>query len=180
MAIDPLGILDRGSAIGFGFAVNGLDISGGEIDTSGINQSVAFSVPRDGEITAVAASFTTTVGITLAGVALTIRAQLYSADPDDNVFTPIQGAFTDLTPPLTGIVTAGTVFSGLTTGLAIPVTEGTRLMMVLELYVSSGTLPISATVTETANASIDKPKPSKNTDTRSKTITRLIYFIYSV
>jgi hypothetical protein len=42
----------------------------------------------------------------------------------------VAGASVTLAPALTGIVSLGTISSGITTGLAIPVTAQTRCMMV--------------------------------------------------
>ena len=48
------------------------------------------------------------------------------------------GAAVALAPPLTGVVAVGTIASGVTTGLSIPVTAGTRLLLVFTATVTGG------------------------------------------
>jgi BclB C-terminal domain-containing protein len=107
---------------------------GGNIDLTGdiagplIN--FAFSVPRDGTITSISAFFSTTVALALVGSTVTVTAQLYRAPATSNVFSPIPGASVTLAPALTGVISLGTISSGITTPLAIPVAETDRLLMV--------------------------------------------------
>ncbi len=124
------------TAVGFGNSVTGLSVLGGAIDTTGFT-NMAFSVPRDGTVTAIAADFNLTAAAALVGTTVTITAQLFSA-ATSNVFTPVAGALVTLAPPLTGVVAVGTFSSGLTTGIAIPVTAGTRLMLVFSAQVTAG------------------------------------------
>ena len=62
-----------------------------------------------------------------------IRAQLYSSTTPDNTFTPVPGALVTLAPALTGVLAAGVTSNGITTGLSIPVTPETRLLMVFSI-----------------------------------------------
>lgn len=92
----------------------------------------AGSVPRDGTITSLSAFHSLTIAPpALVGTTVTIQAQLYQSTTPDNTFTPIAGAVVILTPALNGVVSVGDVSSGTTTGLAIPVTAGTRLVWVV-------------------------------------------------
>ncbi|WP_289306511.1 exosporium glycoprotein BclB-related protein [Paenibacillus terrae] len=122
------------SLIGFGSSATGISLLGGVIDLTGtlvgplIN--FAFSVPRDGVITSIAGYFSTTAALTLVGSTVTITAQLFSSTTPDNTFTAVPGATVTLAPPLTGIIALGTISNGITTGLAIPVTAQTRLLLV--------------------------------------------------
>jgi BclB C-terminal domain-containing protein len=131
------GLVGTTSLIGFGSSATGVSILGGVIDLTGtaigpiIN--TAFSVPRAGTITSMSGFFSNTVGLSLVGSTVTITAQLYSSTTPDNTFSPVPGAVVTLAPPLTGIIGLGDTSNGLTTGLAIPVTAGTRLLMVYSI-----------------------------------------------
>ncbi len=122
--------------VGFGNNTIGT-LAGGLIDISG-SSSFAFSVPRDGIITSIAAYYSVGAELDLVGSTVTITAQMYrSATPNDS-FAPVVGASCTLDPPLTGLVSVGAISSGLVTGLYIPVTAGTRLMFVLSARVTEG------------------------------------------
>ncbi len=101
---------------------------------------VAQSVPRDETITSVSASFSTSVALSLVGTTVTVQVQLYEATPTSNVFHEIPGAETTLAPPLTGVDAIGTTMSGITTGLAIPVTAGSKLIEVASATATGVTL----------------------------------------
>lgn len=128
------GLVGTTSLIGFGSSATGVSILGGTIDLTGtvvgplIN--FAFSAPRDGVITSIAAYFSTTAALALVGSTVTITAQLFSSPTPDNAFTAVPGAIVTLAPPLTGIIALGSISNGITTGLAIPVTAETRLLLV--------------------------------------------------
>jgi BclB C-terminal domain-containing protein len=122
--------------VGFGTSSQGLTALGASIDLTGgpgIAINEAFSMPRDGTITSIAAFFSTTVALSLAATTVTITAQLYQSTTPDNTFTPIPGALVTLAPPLTGILAIGTISSGITPALSIPVTAETRLLMVFSI-----------------------------------------------
>jgi BclB C-terminal domain-containing protein len=126
-------LVGTNGVVGFGSSTSSISLVGGAIDLTGgpgVLLNFAFSVPREGTITSIAAYFSTTAALSLVGSTITITAQLYSSTTPDNTFTPIPGAIVTLTPALTGIVALGTISNGLTTGLAIPVTPETRLLMV--------------------------------------------------
>ncbi|SPY15990.1 collagen triple helix repeat protein [Paenibacillus polymyxa] len=128
------GLVGTTSLIGFGSSATGISLVGGIIDLTGtlvgpvIN--FAFSVPRGGVITSIAGYFSTTAALTLLGSSVSITAQLFSSPTPNNTFIAVPGATVTLTPPLTDIVALGTTSSGIATGLAIPVTAQTRLLMV--------------------------------------------------
>jgi BclB C-terminal domain-containing protein len=137
--------------VGFGANTAAL-IVGGLIDTTGLI-NVAFSMPRDGTITAIAAYFSVGAAVSLVGSTVTITAQLYSSPTPDDSFAPVAGALATLAPPLTGLVAIGTTSDGLTTGLSIPVTSGTRLLMVFSAAVTAG-IDIATTITGFASAGV--------------------------
>lgn len=127
------GLVGTGGVVGFGSSALGVSLSGGTIDLTGgagILLNLAFSAPRDGTITSIAGYFSNVLGLALVGSTVTITAQLYSSTTPNNLFTPIPGAVATLAPALTGIVALGGTSNGITTGLSIPVTAQTRLLMV--------------------------------------------------
>ncbi|WP_330999687.1 exosporium glycoprotein BclB-related protein, partial [Bacillus amyloliquefaciens] len=128
------GLIGTVSLVGFGNSVTGVSVGGGgAIDLTGAGGTLlnfAFSVPRSGTITSIAAYFSTTAALSLVGSTVTITAQLYSSTVPNNTFTPIPGASVTLAPPLTGVLSIGSISNGITTGLNIAVTPQTRLLMV--------------------------------------------------
>lgn len=83
---------------------------------------MAYSMARDIIITSITAYFSTTAALSLVGTTVTLTAQLYQSTTPGNIFTPIAGAIVILAPPLTGVLSIGTISSGITTGLSIPMT----------------------------------------------------------
>ncbi|PEL93765.1 hypothetical protein CN602_29555 [Bacillus cereus] len=128
------GLVGTASLIGFGSSATGITPVGGAIDLTGTALGpildFSFSMPGDGVITSISAYFSTTQPLALVGTTVTITAQLYSSTTPDNIFTPIPGALVTLAPALTGALALGSVSNGITTGLSIPVTEETRLLLV--------------------------------------------------
>ncbi|MBD2751288.1 exosporium glycoprotein BclB-related protein [Spirosoma validum] len=123
--------------IGFGNSTSSAYIINGAIDLSGGGGSLlnfAFPAPRSGTITSISGYFSNIAAFTLSDP-VTITAQLYQATGTSNSFTPISGATVSLSPTLTGNVPINATSSGLASGLAVPVTAGTRLLMVFYLSV---------------------------------------------
>jgi BclB C-terminal domain-containing protein len=123
------GLVGTTSVVGFGINTPGVSLVGGLIDATSLT-NMAFSVPRDGTISSIAGFFSNTVALALVGTTVTVQAQLYSAPAGSNSFAPVPGASVTLAPSLTGLVSIGSTSSGQTTGLSIPVTAGTRLLLV--------------------------------------------------
>lgn len=149
------GVLNTGSVVGFGSSTSNVSLTGGTIDLTGGPGTLlnfAFSVPRDGVITSISAYFSTVLAVDLAASSLTITAQLYESTAPNNTFTPIPGASVTL-PPLTGLINIGTIRSDITTGLSIPVTAETRLLMVFSVAVTGGP-DIATTVLGYASAGV--------------------------
>ncbi len=149
------GLTGPGGIIGFGNSASGLGLlGGGPIDLSGLLGAsminMAFSVPRDGTITSMAGYFSNTIPLSMIGSTLTITAQLYQSTAPDNTFTLIPGAVVTLTP-YPGIIPAGTPASGISSGLNIPVTAGSRLL--LGFFASSSGSP--AILTGYASAGVE-------------------------
>ncbi|MGH7239203.1 MAG: exosporium glycoprotein BclB-related protein, partial [Candidatus Saccharimonadales bacterium] len=123
----------------FGDAVSGIDVTGSVINLQGLS-SEAFSFPRDGTITSIAAYLSTTVGLTLGTNTITVQAQVYTSPTPNDVFTAVPGAVVTLSPTLTGTLSIGTVLSGITTDLSIPVTAQTRVMLVYSITSTGGVI----------------------------------------
>lgn len=139
------------SIVGFGSSVSATAV-GGTLDITSLGSN-AFSMPRDGSITAISAYTSSTTALALVGTSVTITAQLYASATPDDLFTAIPGAVVTLAPALTGIVGIGTVSSGITTGLAIPVTAQTRLMLVFTAQVIAG-IDLATVITFDASAGV--------------------------
>jgi BclB C-terminal domain-containing protein len=121
------------SSIGFGSTATGLAPTAGTIDLTGASGSQvneAFSVPVPATITSISAYFSNTLAYSLIGTTITVRAQVWTSTVPDNVFTPVPGAVVTLAPVLSGLGSVGTISSGITTGLSIPVSANTRVMVV--------------------------------------------------
>jgi len=145
------GLAGTHGIIGFGANDTAL-VAGGIIDTTG-SFNLAFSMPRDGVITAISAYFSVGAAATLIGSTITITAQLWSSTAPNDVFSPIPGTLVTLSPPLTGIVTVGTLSFGSLTGLSIPVTQDTRIMMVFSARVTDG-IDIATIITGFASGGV--------------------------
>ena len=76
----------------------------------------------------------------LVGTTVTVTAQLYESNTPDDTFTPVPGAIVTLAPALTGVLAVGTISNGTTTGLSIPVTNQTRMMVVFSATAAGITL----------------------------------------
>ncbi|MCI9015354.1 MAG: hypothetical protein HFI59_15715, partial [Lachnospiraceae bacterium] len=129
--------------VGFGSSAQGLTLLGSTIDitnASGTLSNFAFQVPRSGIITSFSAFFSTTLALSLIGSTVTVRAQIYQSATPNNVFSPISGTLLNLAPALTGAVSVGTLLNGSLTGLNIPVTAQTRLMLVFSATASGVSL----------------------------------------
>ncbi len=137
------GLVGTTALVGFGNSASGVSLLGGNIDLTGAGGTLlnfGFVAPRTGTITSLAAHFSNTAALSLIGSTVTITAQLYSAPSGSNTFAPISGASVVLTPALTGAITLGTVSTGITTGLSIPVTAGSRYLLVYSATATGLTL----------------------------------------
>lgn len=135
--------------VGFGNSTSSAYLINGAIDLSGGGGSLlnfAFPAPRSGTITSISGYYSNIASFSLSDP-VTITAQLYQATGSSNSFTPISGATVSLTPTLTGTVPINATSSGLASGLSIPVTAGTRLLLVFYLSVPNGnTITVSGYV----------------------------------
>ena len=137
------GLAGTPAFIGFGNSAPGLTVLGSTIDitnASGTLSNFAFQVPRAGIITSFSAFFSTTAALSLIGSTITVNAQIYQSAAPNNVFSPIAGTLISLSPSLSGVISVGTLLNGALTGLNIPVTAQTCLMLVFSATASGLTL----------------------------------------
>ena len=149
------GLVGTPGFVGFGSSAPGLSIVGGVIDltnAAGTLTNFAFSMPRDGTITSISAYFSTTAALSLVGSTITITATLYQSTAPNNSFTAVPGATVTLAPPLTGILSVGSISSGIVTGLNIAATAQTRFLLVFTATASG--LSLVNTVAGYASAGI--------------------------
>lgn len=97
-------------------------------------------MPRAATVKSITVVFSNIAALNLIGTNITLKAQLYKSDNLSNTYTAIPGATVDLTPGLTGVVSLGTIATGTITGLAIPLSSGTRLLFVTTATASGLTL----------------------------------------
>jgi len=138
--------------LGFGSSVNG-GLVGGNIVTATPGVPFAYSMPRDGILTDIAAYFSNTAAASITGATGTIRAEVYTSPTPNNTFSAVPSAFVDLVPTLTGAIASGTTFNGRTTGLNIPLTAETRVVIVFRLLVVGTNL--NQTITGIAGAGLN-------------------------
>lgn len=137
------GLVGTVGLVGFGSSGTTALLAGNTIDLTGAAGTLlnfSFSVPTSGTITSLTAYFSTTAALSLVGSTITLTAQLFSSTTPDNTFTPVTGATVTLAPALTGVLALGTISFGTTSGLSIPVTAGTRLLLVFEATATGLTL----------------------------------------
>jgi collagen type I alpha len=118
---------------------NGVTESGSTIDVTDTDNQAEI-MPRDGTITSVSAYFSTSAAQSLVGTTVTVTAQLFESNTPDDTFTPVPGAIVTLAPAFTGVLAVGTIANGTTTGLSIPVTNQTRMMVVFSATAAGVTL----------------------------------------
>lgn len=111
-------------------------ITDGQIDALYDNMSFVF--PRDGVIQAISAVLSTRMDANFADATAAVTLQLYSAAASDAFFSPVPGTAFTLAPTFTGNVPEGSNTFVDSPELAIPVTRGTRLMLVYSLAVVDG------------------------------------------
>lgn len=149
------GLVGTPGFLGFGTSAPGLTITAGTIDLTnpaGTQTNFAFSVPRAGTITDIAVFFSVTVPLAIPGTTITINAELYQSTIPDNIFTAVAGTSVNLSPALTDPVVIGNISKGLLTGLSIPVTPETRLLLVFTATAAGASL--INTITGYASAGI--------------------------
>ncbi|MEA0565687.1 exosporium glycoprotein BclB-related protein [Lysinibacillus irui] len=139
---DILGAIS-GSMLGFGSALNAVPIIGNTINLTNLFTE-AFSVPREGKITAISATFAPIDGAILDG-SVTIRAQIFLAPEGSNIFTGTS-ASVDLIPPITGPNPSGQITFASANIPPVPVSAGDQLLMVFYISSVSGVVLVDVIV----------------------------------
>jgi BclB C-terminal domain-containing protein len=122
-------------------APTNVTLSGGYLDVSAIELAgLAQPFPSEVTLTGMAASFTLTTPMALIGSTVSVQAQLFTANAGSSVLIPRAGATVTLGPSFTGVLSQGTVISGTTSGLAIPLLAGTRAALVVSSTAAGLTL----------------------------------------
>lgn len=150
------GFISAVSLVGFGSTVTGLALAGNNVDLTNLAFTEAFTVPREGNVTSIAASFTVTTGIALPGLPGTtvVNARIYRAPAGSAVFSPTN-VNVNLNPALLGVVNVGTVLSGTSDSFPpLPVVAGDNLLMVFSITATGAAATLAATVVGTATAGI--------------------------
>ncbi len=122
---------------GYG-AVTSPTVLGGSLNLVG-SSDPGQPIARDGTITAVSGHLSLTVALSLVGSTVTPFVQVWKADQGSNTYFPVAETYTSLSP-LTGVLSIGTTASGQTTGLAVPVLAGERLLVVTGVTATGLTL----------------------------------------
>jgi len=133
------------AAIGFGNSTSSIALNGVLISMLGLDTQ-AYSMPRGGVITSIAAYCSVIVGLSLPVSTATIYAELYQSTTPNENFAPVPGTLVTLSPSLTGAISVGTVLHGLLQGLSIAVNVETRLMLVFTVDITAG-IPLATVIT---------------------------------
>lgn len=144
------GLIGTTSLVGFGSAIPGISVVNNQINLLAPLLSEAFSVPRDGKITSISASFRATVALDLLLTPAIINARIYRAPEGSNTFTATD-ASVNLTP-LSGALTVDETTYGTSMNFApVNVSPGDRLLMVFSV---TGPLVVEV-ITGVASAGIN-------------------------
>lgn len=102
----------------------------GNINITSSSVYSAFSMPRSGTITSISAFFSLSPDANFGVSVVSIRAQIYTSSGPSALYTLVAGTTLTLLPTLTGNLLEGTTRSGILTGLSIPLTVNTNVMLV--------------------------------------------------
>ncbi|CAG7644015.1 hypothetical protein PAESOLCIP111_04603 [Paenibacillus solanacearum] len=90
--------------------------------------AVAQPITRNGTLTQVEASFKNTIAQSLVGSTITVYADIYVDHNNDNIYEKATGV--TLAPAYTGLVPIGETITAQSTGLQVPITAGSKLLVV--------------------------------------------------
>ena len=148
------GLMNTSAVIGSGQHFSGVSTFGGSIpEIDLMNGYYVTTLAKDGTITSISANFMVSSDQALLLSNVAIFAQVYIAYPGEDIFHVVPDAYTILYPTLSGIVSVGETISGTTTGLSIPVIQGSKLIVVFSAGVFSG-LDAALTITGVGSASV--------------------------
>ncbi|HIW32388.1 MAG TPA: S-layer homology domain-containing protein [Candidatus Paenibacillus intestinavium] len=146
------GLTGTSAVVGFGSSSPLAILPSDGMDLSN-EANYAFIVPRTGTITSLSAFFSSTTAMNLLGT-VNVTAQLYQSTGPDNIFTAIAGTKVELVGGYTGVVNVGDAVTG-TVDLDVPVTAGTRLLLVFSAETTDLLLANVLTGHVSAGVSID-------------------------
>jgi len=151
LATAVAGLAGVNAFVGFGTAAPGISIIGSQINLASAGLlDYAFSLPRDGTITSISATFTVTAGVFLTLGSVSVQAQIYTAPANSNLFTATATSVS-LSPSIT-LLSIGQVLSGVAT-TSVPITAGTQILLVISANDSS-ILSAVSTVTGSISAGL--------------------------
>lgn len=112
--------------------------AGGTIDLASNPTLVGLAqpLPRAATLTGLTATFTTAQAISLIGSTLMPKVEVYAAAPGTTALTQVSGATCSMVPALTGLLAIGTATDCSVTGLAIPLSQGSRAVVVVSTTAS--------------------------------------------
>jgi len=114
--------------VGFGNSGNATAFDSDGVVSISNGPNFAFVVPSSGIITNISGFFSSTSN----GVPITLICRVYiSFGVNSNFFTSVPGGSVTLTPSYQSTTPAGTIASGTQSGFNIPVTAGTRILLVV-------------------------------------------------
>jgi len=136
---------DTPSAGGFvGFGGSTSDAIG-NLGLGSVFTNYAFTVPRDATITDISASFVVgTTGPSVPSGLSTVSATIYTAASGTNIFTPTT-VTVSLSPNISSGTLIGATIAGTATGFSLPVTTGTRILLVFSV-ITAATPPFEGAV----------------------------------
>ena len=112
----------------------------------------SFPLPAAASLTGVAAAFRSAFPLSLPGTVLNISLIVFAAAPGAQTFTPVAESTLTLSPPATGDVPAGQLFSAVSAPFSVSLPAGTQLLPVL--YASASGDDPSQIVSGQASASL--------------------------
>jgi BclB C-terminal domain-containing protein len=137
------GAATTAALLGFGSSIDNVSFTGGVLAGNNLasgNYAFAFSMPEAGVINSLALYFTNNASASVTAGSF-IEALIFTSPTPDNAFTPV--GTVQIPIPGTSIAPF-TSFSGAVTGLNLPVTAQTRILVGV-LFVSQGGTPTSIT-----------------------------------
>jgi len=147
------GVLNTSAIIASGTSASSISIETGTISLIG-GPGLAFSIPRDGILTDMSAFFSSSGTVLLNGTTIDITANLYESTLPNNRFTPIPGAKVTLEPAITTGIGIAYSMKGLISGLNIPITAETCILMVISAKVTAG-IDVTTTISGYIRAGIN-------------------------
>lgn len=117
--------------VGFGYATSQFIPFTNPLDLSTPNLSFAFQMPRSGLLKNLTVTYTLQDEVDITEGQVTLYAQLYVANQNSNLYSPIAQSLIQLTPNLTGTVPVGTIFTGTANNINVNISQNQKLVLVI-------------------------------------------------